>query len=134
MCSCPLPPAWPSEPSLSLNWVRRLRPGPDTGEVVSTFQTGREIYGLAVSPDGKLLAVADFGPEVRLYQADSGDEHARLSGHNRPVVRVAFAPDGRTLVSGGFDGVVRLWRVDLHPAMSPAPPVVFPFRHARRPL
>jgi hypothetical protein len=62
--------------------------------------------GLALSPDGTVLALA--GQQgIELWDAASGDELRVL--HGPPCRTVTFSPDGRTLVSVGFDSSVVLW-------------------------
>jgi WD40 repeat protein len=75
---------------------------------------------LAVSPDGKTLAVAEwnFTPgrgylhdlaPIRLLDLATGREVRRLRGHRGGVSDLAFSPDGGTIVSFGFDGTFRRW-------------------------
>ena len=61
--------------------------------------------GTAFSPDGSRLAVAtSIG--IWLYDAETFDEIALLTGHKDQVTAVTFSPDGRKLAWAG-----RLWDV-----------------------
>jgi hypothetical protein len=46
---------------------------------------------------------------MRLWDAETGKELRRYSGHNNVVHSVAFSPDPRLLLSGSWDGTVRVW-------------------------
>src|SRR5262249_23524503 len=53
---------------------------------------------MAFSPDGKQLAVADAGDEVRFLDAQTGRLLRRIApGKYTPRERMAFSPDGRRL-------------------------------------
>ena len=76
------------------------------------------VNALAVSPDGRLLAVAGGNGVVHLLNTSTGAAIAELRGHTYPLVglrvgvrRVVFSPDGRLLASAGSDKTVRLWEV-----------------------
>ena len=69
--------------------------------------------GIAFSPDGRRLAVAT-SMGVWLYDAETFDELALLTGHKEEVIVVAFSPDGTKLASGSgfhFPGILKLWDV-----------------------
>ena len=69
------------------------------------------IVAVAFSPDDKLVASANDGPRIKLWDAATGRLMATLRGHTRPVKVVAFGPDGKLLASGSEDGTVKLWNV-----------------------
>jgi cytochrome c len=66
------------------------------------------IVGLAVSPDGLMLASASWDHTVRLWSLADGAQHV-LEGHTQNVNGVAFMPDGKSLVSVGYDLAARIW-------------------------
>src|SRR5205807_1105745 len=67
------------------------------------------INGIALSPDGKMLATAASDKQVLLWQVPTGKELQALRGHQGWVHAVAFMPGGRALASASQDGTVRLW-------------------------
>ncbi len=70
-----------------------------------------QIFWVAVSPDGKLIATASADRTARIWDSQSGAEVRQLVGHASDVRTVAFSPDGKLIGTGGGDGTVRIWDV-----------------------
>jgi hypothetical protein len=66
------------------------------------------VNGVAVSPDGKLLATAGADNTARLWDAGTGDELRTILKHEASLQSVAFSPDGKRLVVAAADGAVKL--------------------------
>jgi WD40 repeat protein len=67
------------------------------------------LAGIAVSPDGKLLASAGADGTVKVWDAVTGRETATLRGHEGAVASVTFCGRTGRLATGGFDHTVRVW-------------------------
>lgn len=67
---------------------------------------------LALSPDGKRLAVASDEKAVRIYDAERGKLLTSLPARQgKHIYSLNFSPDGRLLASGGEDGSILIWRL-----------------------
>jgi WD40 repeat protein len=69
---------------------------------------GRYGAGLAISPDGKLLAWGD-GPSLRLIDLETGKEKNAAGGHAGAPREIVFNRDGKTVLTASDDGTLRRW-------------------------
>jgi hypothetical protein len=80
-------------------------------------QASRGRGAAAVSPDGKLLAVAGGGV-LKVVNAADGPELFQIGGlfEHGLLLQVAFSPDGRLLYTSteGRDGAIQVWEVATH--------------------
>ncbi|HZY89019.1 MAG TPA: sigma-70 family RNA polymerase sigma factor [Gemmataceae bacterium] len=84
-----------------------------TGKELRRLPHAESVTGVALSPDGKLLASGTWKDAVHLWDAATGKHLHKLEGHRERVFTVAFSPDGKALASAGWeDKTVRLWDVN----------------------
>ncbi|HEY7312525.1 MAG TPA: PQQ-binding-like beta-propeller repeat protein [Gemmataceae bacterium] len=69
-----------------------------------------EVSSLSVSPDGKILASADWHQPLRLWDAATGKPLDWSPTGQFRMIFSAFSPDGKWLISNG-DGGVQFWDV-----------------------
>jgi RNA polymerase sigma factor (sigma-70 family) len=80
-----------------------------------------QVFRVAFSPDGRLLATAGMEHVVSVWDAVTGKQVGRLEGHRGNVEALAFSPDGRRLASGSQDTTILIWDVTRLAADAPGP-------------
>jgi WD40 repeat protein len=88
---------------------RNMKVGEDATLVRRLAPQEGAIFALDWSPDGTRVAVAGAGPNVNIYDAETGLPLASCKGHIAGIYAVAFSPDSMHLATGGFDGRVRVY-------------------------
>ena len=85
----------------------------DTSTWERVFDSGRSYpgsYGMSLSPDGSLLAIATDARRIRLV--DIEEMHTvRDIFTGAEVIDVDFSPDGTKLAGSFTDGTVRIWEI-----------------------
>jgi WD40 repeat protein len=72
------------------------------------FATGWQ-SGMALSSDGKILAVSGADDSVQLWNLPDRTLIAVLKGHTKWITSVAISADGTRIASSSRDGSIRLW-------------------------
>ncbi len=65
--------------------------------------------GIAISPDGRMLASIQPDANVKLWDIEKERSIANLVGHALETEAVAFSHDNTLLATGGYDGSVMIW-------------------------
>ena len=69
------------------------------------------VPAICVSPDKKLLALAEADGKITLVDLTTGKPVKQLAGHTAAVTSLAFSGNSARLVSGSADKTVRVWDV-----------------------
>ncbi|MGI5242470.1 Hsp70 family protein [Dactylosporangium sp. CA-139066] len=105
----PLTPPSAARPRLRPALLRTFSPG-------GIVRGAPAVHGVAISPDGTLLAAGGDDRKVRIWSLETGRIRYTLGDHDGPVRSVAFSPDGALLASAGGNPrrpgrTVRTWQV-----------------------
>ncbi|MCT7989317.1 WD40 repeat domain-containing protein [Laspinema olomoucense] len=73
------------------------------------FSRDVEVYSLALSSDGEILASGGTEDVIKIWRWGDLQLQQTLKGHSDTIQAVAIAPDGKTLASGGRDHTIRIW-------------------------
>ena len=81
------------------------------GKFVSEIKNGHSdtVFGVAFSPDGKLLATCAADKFVKVFNVADGKFVKSFEGHTHHVMGVGWTPDGKKIASCGADNFVKVW-------------------------
>ena len=69
------------------------------------------------SPDGQTLAASTWssalGGNVRIFDAETGEQVQRIYAHRENIPNIEFAPDGNSLATAATDASIKIWNIDL---------------------
>ncbi|MYK93255.1 WD40 repeat domain-containing protein [Candidatus Poribacteria bacterium] len=87
------------------------------------IQPPYQVYPICFSPDLSLLAgknrdkdnvgrnIKD-GDSITIWQIETGEQIANITGYSDPVQRFCFSPCGRFLAAGNRHGTIHVWNVE----------------------
>jgi WD40 repeat protein/serine/threonine protein kinase len=78
------------------------------------------VTGVALNPEGTILASSGFDGTARLWDLDTGEMSVQLTDQLLPLEGIEFSPNGRQVVTAGGDGTVRVYVVNLEELMNMA--------------
>jgi WD40 repeat protein len=82
-----------------------------TQTAVFTEYTGGSVYGVAVSPNGRILASALSDKTVRLWNLENGQLVSFPLRHSSAVICASFSTDGKLLATASSGGDLCAWDV-----------------------
>ncbi|KAA1477636.1 WD40 repeat-like protein [Dentipellis sp. KUC8613] len=78
----------------------------------SVIRTSGVCYAVAVSADGKRIAVSLNEGDVQIRLSKTGSVLASLEGHTKSVETMVFSPNGKRLITGSDDSTIRVWDLE----------------------
>jgi len=82
-----------------------------TGQVMFTYLFGSRVWAVAISPDGRLLAVAGLPNNVVIFDLETRQPIANLVSDYEYIFNLVFSPDSNTLLVAYErpGNVIKLW-------------------------
>jgi WD40 repeat protein len=74
-----------------------------------TFNGGNDMYAIAFSLDGRLMATNVINNELRVWDLKSRQMLWKAQDSGLALWALAFSPDGKYVINGNMDGVATLW-------------------------
>ncbi len=85
-----------------------------TWKLITDIKNGHSdtVYGIAFSPDGKMIATGAADKFVKVWTVPEGKFVKSFEGHTHHVLDVGWMADGKLLASAGADNAVKVWDFD----------------------
>ena len=85
----------------------------NTGKCLNTLiGHTKEVYSVAFSGDGEIIATGSFDRTVKLWDVQTGEMLKTLKGHTIGIRTLAFATHKNLLASGDNNQTLKLWNTD----------------------
>jgi WD40 repeat protein len=100
-----------ASPRLAVAVSEQVRIYDSAAQLLRTIPTTDDASHLALSPDGKRIAIARDDAAIELWDIDANKLLATWAGHRGRITSLAFAASGNRVVSASTDSTVMLWSV-----------------------
>ena len=64
-------------------------------------------------PGGDEIATSSADRSVRIWDAGTGKELSKISGHEDAITEVRWSPDGSQIMTASADRTIRIWPVGI---------------------
>jgi WD40 repeat protein len=81
----------------------------ENGKLIKSIPVNGGVSSLAISSDGKLLAVGSFNHSISIINLDSREIIQSLQGHQELVSDLSFFDDDQRLISVSWDYTIKEW-------------------------
>ncbi|OAI46318.1 hypothetical protein AYO44_11495 [Planctomycetaceae bacterium SCGC AG-212-F19] len=93
----------------------------------ATLEHTDGVFAAAFAPDGQTIVTGGGDRIIRIWDAATAQELAKLTGHRHPIQSLAISPDGALLASGegdlgGPSGDVKIWDLPRRRELASLPP------------
>ncbi|QIR37154.1 hypothetical protein HCG51_10745 [Tolypothrix sp. PCC 7910] len=101
-----------SEPVLKTGFLSQATGESRRNNNVAIYKdTLGKITGVALSPNGKAIAIANVEKIAQIWKRDRTQSQV-LRGHKAEIWQVAFSPDGKMVATASADGTAKLWTLE----------------------
>lgn len=90
------------------------------GRVYELKDVGEALTGVALNPEGTLLATSSSDGLAKLWNLETGEEIVTISDRIHSLGGVDFSPDGHYLVTAESDGTVSVYDMSIEELMEVA--------------
>uniref|UniRef100_A0A8C4PYV2 CARD domain-containing protein n=1 Tax=Eptatretus burgeri TaxID=7764 RepID=A0A8C4PYV2_EPTBU len=70
------------------------------------------VYGACFSPNGELVASCGGDGYLKVWKAETGEEHLSVKVHLDLVLSCSFSADGKRIATCSADGTVKVWNAE----------------------